>query len=115
MGKEITFYQEYEVFSKRTPNAAYQHQFSLLAPNEDMALVLAQENFMRREPVTDIWIVNRKHVRKMDAEEKMTLARLDNKEYRTTKGYGYLKKKWRQYEQQVLDEKEILSWGGDRK
>jgi ring-1,2-phenylacetyl-CoA epoxidase subunit PaaB len=80
-----------------------------------MALVLAQENFMRREPVADIWIVNRKNIRKMDAEEKMTLSRLDNKDYRTTKGYGYLKKKWRQYEQQVLDEKEILSWGGERK
>lgn len=112
---EKTFYQEYEVFSKRTPSSSFQHQFSLLAPNEDMALVMAQENFMRREPVADIWIVNRKHIRGMDAEEKRTLARLDNKDYRTTKGYGYLKKKWRHYEQQMLDEKEILSWGGDGK
>ena len=53
--------------------STFQYQFSLLAPNEDMALVLAQENFMRREPVVDIWIVNRKHIRKMNAEEKMTL------------------------------------------
>lgn len=112
---EKTFYQEYEVFSKRTPSSSFQHQFSLLAPNEDMALVMAQENFMRREPVADIWIVNRKHIRVMDVEEKLTLGRLDNKEYRTTKGYGYLKKKWRHYEQQMLDEKEILSWGGESK
>ena len=115
MAEEKTFYQEYEVFSKRTPTSTFQYQFSLLAPNEEMALVLAQENFMRREPVTDIWIVNRKHIRKMNAEEKMTLRRLDNKDYRTTKGYGYLKKKWRHYEQEILDEKEILSWGGKRK
>lgn len=115
MAKEKTFYQEYEVFSKRTPTSTFQYQFSLLAPNEEMALVLAQENFMRREPVTDIWIVNRKHIRKMNAEEKLTLRRLDNKDYRTTKGYGYLKKKWRHYEQEILDEKEILSWGGKRK
>lgn len=112
---EKTFYQEYEVFSKRTLNSTFQYQFSLLAPNEDMAFVLAQENFMRREPVVDIWIVNRKHVRKMNSEEKMTLGRLDNKDYRTTKGYGYLRKKWRHYEQEILDEKEILSWGGKRK
>lgn len=112
---EKTFYQEYEVFSKRTPSSSFQHQFSLLAPNEDMALVMAQENFMRREPVADIWIVNSKHIRTMNDEEKLTLARLDNKQYRTTKGYGYLKKKWRHYEQQMLDEKEILSWGGDSK
>ena len=115
MAEEQTFYQEYEVFSKRTPASTFQYQFSLLAPNEEMALVLAQENFMRREPVVDIWIVNRKHIRKMDEEEKLTLRRLDNKEYRTTKGYGYLKKKWRHYEQEILDEKEILSWGGKRK
>ncbi|WP_438311887.1 1,2-phenylacetyl-CoA epoxidase subunit PaaB [Sporosarcina sp. FA9] len=115
MSKEKLFYQEYEVFSKRTPSSSFQHQFSLLAPNEDMAFIMAQENFMRREPVADIWVINRKHIRNMDEEEKLTLFRLDNKDYRTTKGYGYLRKKWRKYEQQVLDEKEILSWGGDRK
>ena len=115
MAQENTFYQEYEVFSKRTPSSSFQHQFSLLAPNEEMAIMLAQENFMRREPVADIWVVNKKHVRKLDAEEKLTLGRLDNKDYRTTKGYGYLKKKWRHYEQGMLDEKEILSWGGDQK
>lgn len=109
------FYQEFEIFSKRTQSSTFQYQFSLLAPNEDMAFVLAQENFMRREPVADIWIVNRKHIRKMSSEEKMSLGRLENKDYRTTKGYGYLKKKWRKYEQELLDEKEILSWGGERK
>ncbi|KKB35945.1 1,2-phenylacetyl-CoA epoxidase subunit PaaB [Bacillus thermotolerans] len=112
---EKTFYQEYEVFSKRTPSSGFQHQFSLLAPNEDMAMIMAQENFMRREPVADIWVVNRKHIRGMNEEEKLTLNRLDNKEYRTAKGYGYLKKKWRKYEQQMLDEKEIMSWGGKKK
>ena len=29
MGNKKTFYQEYEVFSKRTPAATFQHQFSL--------------------------------------------------------------------------------------
>jgi len=112
---EKTFYQEFEVFSKRTPTSSFQHQFDLLAPNEDMALILAQENFMRREPVVDIWVVNKKDVRKMDEEERLTLQRLDNKDYRTTKVYGYLRKKWREYEQGMLDEKEILSWAGGRK
>ncbi|RLQ97422.1 1,2-phenylacetyl-CoA epoxidase subunit PaaB [Falsibacillus albus] len=105
------FYQVFEVFSKRTPAANFQHQFSLLAPNREMAFVMAQENFMRREPVVDIWVVRREDIRMMQPEEKASLQRLDNKEYRTAKGYGYLKKKWRQYEQQMLDEKEILSWG----
>lgn len=108
------FYQEFEVFSKRTDTSPLQYQFSLLAPNRELALVLAQENFMRREPVADIWVVKRDDIRKMTFDERQTLQRLDNKDYRNTKGYGYLKKKWRQYEQDILDEKEILSWGGKR-
>ncbi|GIN21133.1 MAG TPA: 1,2-phenylacetyl-CoA epoxidase subunit B [Bacillus bacterium] len=115
MTTKKNFYHEYEVFSKRSATSPFQHQFCLLAPNEDIALVMAQENFMRREPVEDIWVVKRENIRSLDPEEKRSLARLDNKDYRTAKGYGYLKKKWRQYEQKMLDEKEILSWGGDGK
>lgn len=109
------FYQEFEVFSKRTDTSPFQYQFSLLAPNHELALVMAQENFMRREPVSDIWVVKTSDIRKMSPEEKLSLKRLDNKDYRNTKGYGYLRKKWRHYEQAMLDEKEILSWGGVEK
>ncbi len=91
--KQESYFEEFEVFSRKTATAPVQYHFSLLAPNEDIALLMAQENFMRREAVDDI-------------------QRLDNKDYRTTKGYGYLKKKWRKYEQEMLDEKEILSWAG---
>nr|WP_295970250.1 1,2-phenylacetyl-CoA epoxidase subunit PaaB [uncultured Bacillus sp.] len=115
MGSQKEFYQEFEVFSRRTPTAALQHQFSLLAPNEEIALIMAQENFMRREPVADIWIVNRRNIRKTIEEERQSLKRLDNKDYRTTKGYGYLKKTWRAYEQKMFDEKEIISWGETNK
>lgn len=108
----MDFYEVYEVFSRRTYKSDLQYQFSLLAPNQEIAFVMAQENFMRREPVVDIWVVKRSDIRKLLPEERNALTRLDNKDYRLTKGYGYLKKKWRQYEQQVLDEKEIMSWGG---
>ncbi|MCA1030425.1 1,2-phenylacetyl-CoA epoxidase subunit B [Bacillus timonensis] len=109
------FYQEFEVFSKRTTSSPFQHQFSLLAPNHEIAIVMAQENFMRREPVADIWIVKRSDIRGLSFEERNSLLRLDNKDYRLAKGYGYLKKKWRKYEQEMLDEKEILSWGKEEK
>ncbi|PRO64519.1 1,2-phenylacetyl-CoA epoxidase subunit PaaB [Alkalicoccus urumqiensis] len=106
-----SFYQVYEVFSKKSASASFQLQFSLLAPNEEMAMMMAQENFMRREKVVDIWVVRRDHIRGMNPEEReMWTNRLDNKEYRTTKGYGYLRRKWREKEQDMLDEKEILSW-----
>ncbi|MED4128531.1 1,2-phenylacetyl-CoA epoxidase subunit PaaB [Shouchella miscanthi] len=115
MSDEKGFYKEFEVFSKRSETSPFTHQFSLTAPTKELALVMAQENFMRREPVSDIWLIERMHIYGLSEEEKASLQRLDNKDYRNTKGYGYLKKKWHQYEQQVLDEKEILSWQGGKK
>ncbi|MET1177375.1 1,2-phenylacetyl-CoA epoxidase subunit PaaB [Peribacillus simplex] len=110
--RQGNYFEEFEVFSRKTQSAPVQYHFSLLAPNEDIAIMMAQENFMRREAVDDIWVVKRRNIRKMTVEEKKTLQRIDNKDYRTTKGYGYLKKKWRKYEQGMLDEKEIMSWAG---
>ena len=106
------FYQEYEVFSRKTSATPLQHQFSLLAPNDEMALVMAKENFMRREAINDLWVVKREDITKVTEQDKAMLKRMDNKQYRETKGYGYLKKKWRKYEQEILDEKEIMSWAG---
>lgn len=104
------FYEEYVVFSRRTPTGHMQEQFTLLAPNSEIALVMAQENFMRREPVYDIWVVKRSEITRPKAEDRVMFNRIDNKEYRETKGYGYLRKKWREKEQIFFDEQEILSW-----
>ncbi|WP_026690066.1 1,2-phenylacetyl-CoA epoxidase subunit PaaB [Alteribacter aurantiacus] len=102
------FYEEYEVFSKRNQMAPFQHQFSLLAPNKEMAMVMAKENFLRREPCVNIWVVKKSDISSLGEEERVILNRLDNKSYRETKGYGYLKKKWREYEQEQFTEKNLL-------
>ncbi|WP_430789913.1 1,2-phenylacetyl-CoA epoxidase subunit PaaB [Virgibacillus flavescens] len=109
--KEANFYKEYEVFSKKSVKAPIQHQFSLLAPNEEMALNMALENFMRREEILDVWVVERSNIRSLSSEERQQWTqRIDNKDYRTTKGYGYLRQKWKEKEQGMLDETEIMSW-----
>ncbi|MGA9290195.1 MAG: 1,2-phenylacetyl-CoA epoxidase subunit PaaB [Anaerobacillus sp.] len=105
------FYQVYEVFSKKTDTSSLQHQFSLLAPNRELAFIMAKENFFRREQVADIWVVKREEIKRMTQEEREAMKHLD-KDYRETKGYGYLRKKWRQYEQEQLTEKDIMG-GGD--
>src|SRR5690625_3570824 len=108
---EKNFYREYEVFSRKNNNIPMQHQFSLLAPNREMAMMMAQENFMRREDAIDIWVVERKDIRALSSEEKQQLTkRLDNKDYRNTSGYGYLRKLWKEREEKLgmLDEKEIF-------
>ncbi|WP_048601410.1 1,2-phenylacetyl-CoA epoxidase subunit PaaB [Rubeoparvulum massiliense] len=90
------FYQVYEVFSQRSAGSPMVHQFSLLAPNEDMALLLAKENFFRREPCTNLWVVRRDHIRMTDEDERLMFQRMD-KVYRETKGYGEVRRQWRKY------------------
>lgn len=90
------FYEEFEVFSKKKEDSPLQYQFSLLAPNEEMALIMAKENFFRREKAVDIWVVKRSHIRKLSQGEKESLNRLD-KDYRETRGYADLNKRWRNF------------------
>lgn len=90
-------YEIYEVFSQKSPTSSFSHQFSLLAPNPEMALVLAQENFMRREEVYNIWVVKRENIHAPTEEQRKSLGRLDNKNYRETRGYGDLQAKWREH------------------
>lgn len=107
------FYNVYEVFSKRNDKSSFQHQFSLLAPNAELAMIMAKENFFRRDPVVDIWVVKREDVKGLTQEERLMLNRLEEtKDYRETKGYGYLRKKWRQYQQEQFTEKDLL--GGNK-
>lgn len=97
--KAEQFYQEYEVFSQKKDTAPVQYQFSLLAPNEDMAMMLAREAFFRREIPNDIWVIKREHIRTLHKDEKEALQRLD-KPYRETKGYADAVERWRKFREQ---------------
>ncbi|WP_085992304.1 1,2-phenylacetyl-CoA epoxidase subunit PaaB [Oceanobacillus senegalensis] len=96
---EDTFYEEYEVFSRKKDGLSLEHRFSLLAPNQEMAFVMARENFFRREPIKELWVVKRSEIRKMTQEEREGFKKLDNKAYRETKGYTDLPKKWKSFQQ----------------
>ncbi|MGZ0050817.1 1,2-phenylacetyl-CoA epoxidase subunit PaaB [Brevibacillus gelatini] len=90
----------YEVFSQKSVNASFVHQFSLLAPNKEVALAMARENFLRRESCFNIWVVKRDDIYSLSPEERPFLERIDNKSYRETKGYGDLQARWRYHREQ---------------
>lgn len=90
----------YEVFSQKNVSASFVHQFSLLAPNAEVALSMARENFLRREPCFNLWVVKRDDIHGLPPEERPFLERLDNKSYRETKGYGDLQARWRRHKEQ---------------
>lgn len=87
----------FEVFSQKNPTASFVHQFSLSAPNHEMALVLAKENFLRRDEVANLWIVQRDDIYVLPPEDRHIFNRLNNKQYRETKGYGDLQSRWRHH------------------
>ncbi|MFD1348497.1 1,2-phenylacetyl-CoA epoxidase subunit PaaB [Oceanobacillus caeni] len=98
---EADFYEEYEVFSRKKDGLALEHRFSLLAPNKELAFVMARENFFRREPIKELWVVKRSDIRMMSEEEREGFKKLENKQYRETRGYVDLPKKWKIFEEKA--------------
>lgn len=90
----------FEVFSQKNSKSPFVHQFSLLAPNHEMAMVLARENFLRREPCINLWVVKRDDIYVLPPEERPSLQRMENKDYRETKGYAALQARWRYHKEQ---------------
>jgi len=89
-------FEEYEVFSRKKGDASLEHRFSLLAPNKEMAFIMAKENFFRREAMVDLWVVRRSDIRKMTPTERDSFSQLD-KDYRETRGYADLNARWRAF------------------
>lgn len=102
LNDENGFYEEFEVFSRKKDTTPLQYQFSLLAPNHDMAMTMAKEDFFRREIPKDIWIIKRSDIRKQTQGEKEAFQRLD-KAYRETKGYTDLVQRWRNFREMNKD------------
>ncbi len=91
----------YEVFAQTDPMGHHVHEFSLLASGEDMALALAQQNFLRRAEIVSIWVVRRDQIGKSRPEQREQFGRLD-KPYRMKQSYGGLVEKWRRYKEHPL-------------
>lgn len=94
-------FEVYEVFAQTDPTSPHEHQFSLLASSPEMALTLAQENFLRRKTIHSIWVVPRTAVTKSSPHDRERFRRLA-KTYRLTDDYRYLIEKWRKYRQSPM-------------
>ena len=52
----------YEVFLKKDGRDEYRHAGALDAANDELALVMARESYIRRAEGNRVWVVNRDHV-----------------------------------------------------
>jgi ring-1,2-phenylacetyl-CoA epoxidase subunit PaaB len=92
----------YEIFIQRNHDSHHEHVYSLLAPDDQMALVLAKENFLRREEACiNIWAVRRDHVVATPYDDPDFFARTTDRSYRNPAGYRQNMYKWRKYKIQA--------------
>lgn len=52
----------YEVFIKREGRDEFRHAGALEAANDELALVMARESYLRRAEGSRVWVVDREHL-----------------------------------------------------
>lgn len=52
----------YEVFLKKPGKAPFEHAGSMEAPDDELAVLLARETYVRRAEGEEMWVVERSHV-----------------------------------------------------
>lgn len=83
----LEHWQTYEVFVMRTRGSQAQHVGSLHAPDAEMALVLAKEQFARRSQCVALWVVPTEAILWTSPEEEEIFLPATDKSYREPQGY----------------------------
>jgi|GEM_PF-201541 len=84
---ELYQWQTYEVFQQQARGDRHMHVGSLHAPNPEMALVLAKEQYGRREQCVNLWVVKTSNVHATRYEDSDMFLHATNKIYREGAGY----------------------------
>ena len=79
---ELMQWQNYEVFQQQNRGDQHVHVGSIHAPNPDMALVLAKEQFGRREQCANLWVVKSQDVHATSYEDSDMFLHAFDKNYR---------------------------------
>lgn len=88
-------YEVFEVFGQRAPGEPHVHAGSLLAPSGDLALLLARENFCRRQEYVSLWVVPRREIKASPGVEFFALT--TDRSYRLGAGYRDTVRKWQRF------------------
>lgn len=80
-------FQTYEVFHQNKRGAQHKHVGIVHAPNSDMALLYAKEQYARREVTANIWVVPSSCVSATEYEDDDIFATTPEKLYRNPASY----------------------------
>ncbi len=83
----IVHFQTYEVFHQNKRGAQHKHVGIVHAPNADMALLYAKEQYARREVTANIWVVPSSCVSATEYEDDDIFTTAPEKLYRNPASY----------------------------
>jgi len=89
---EHEFWQTYEVFHQEKRGRQHVHVGSVHAPNYELALLFAKEQFARRKKCTNLWVVKTSDVFAFNLEDEDMFDTTPEKIYREAGGYKVTEK-----------------------
>lgn len=107
MADKVTF-TTYEVFVQKDHKSHHEHVGSVLAGSPEDAIILAKENFLRRDPCVNLWVVQREHIHATSYSDPDFFAQETDRSYRLLSGYKSNHDKWRKYRKQMLTLQELV-------
>jgi ring-1,2-phenylacetyl-CoA epoxidase subunit PaaB len=82
----------YEVFHQEKRGAHHEHVGCVHAPNQEMALIFAKEQFARRKKCVNLWVVRSADILAFDVEDEDMFANNADKNYRDASGFKVMEK-----------------------
>ena len=82
----------FAVFRQETKNDPHVHVGDVHAPDAEMALVLAKEQYARRMACVNLWVVRAADIHASDYADSDMFAHATDKSYREAFGYKVVKK-----------------------
>jgi ring-1,2-phenylacetyl-CoA epoxidase subunit PaaB len=82
-----TQWDTYEVFHQTKKGDPHTYVGSVHAPDQQMALQMARDQFARRLKCVSIWVVNSKNIIATDYQDEDFFAQVTDKSYRDPKAF----------------------------
>ena len=83
-----TQWDTYEVFHQRKKGDPHIHVGAVHAPDPQMALQMARDQFARRLQCVSLWVVNSRDITATDYQDERFFAHSTDKSYRDPKAFG---------------------------
>ena len=89
---DLDQWETYEVFHQKKRGDQHMHVGIVHAPNAEMAFIFAKEQYGRRGPSVNIWVVRTRDVFASDYDDSDVFDSVPEKQYREAGGYKVMEK-----------------------